>query len=150
MVACDGCQDLKVGDEVWTLGSKAYADFIVASESGLSRKPASISHHDAGTLPEVGLTSLFSLKRTASDPGSPLPPPGSPWKKANLTVVVTAGSGGTGAAAIQMANAWGAAHIATATTGAAGIDFVRSLGATIITVRLSPRPHPDQHHYHCP
>ncbi len=133
VVACDGCQELKVGDEVWTLASGAYADYVVASEDDLSRKPASISHRDAGTLPEVGLTSLFSLKRTASDPGDPLPPPGSPWHKANLTVVVTAGSGGTGSVALQLARAWGAAHIATATTGEAGIAFVRSLGATIVT-----------------
>lgn len=133
VVACSDCTDFKVGDEVWTLQRGAYADYVAVSEDMLSRKPASISHGDAGTIPEVGLTSLFSLKRTASDPGGPMPPPGSPWKKDNLTVVITAGSGGTGSVAIQMAKAWGAAHIATATTGAAGIAFVRSLGATIVT-----------------
>ena len=83
---------------------------------------------------KVGLTSLFSLKRTGALPGTPLPE-GSPWSGANfsnLTVVVTAGSGGTGAYGIQLAKAWGAKHIATATTGAAGVAFVRSLGATYI------------------
>ena len=133
IVACDGCKSLKVGDEVWTLSHGAYSDFVVADEDRIGLKPPSISHHDAGTLPEVSLTSLFSLKRTASPPSSPLPPPGNPWTKSNLTVVVTAGSGGTGSVALQMARAWGAAHIATATTGAAGEAFVRSLGATIVT-----------------
>ena len=47
----------------------------------------SISARDAATIPEVGLTSLFSLKRTAVLPGQgPLPGPGSPWNKTNLTV----------------------------------------------------------------
>ena len=32
-----------------------------------------------------------------------------------------------------MAKAYGAKHIATSTTGAAGIAFVKSLGATIVT-----------------
>jgi NADPH2:quinone reductase len=134
VVACPGCTRLKVGDEVWTLARGAYADFVVSPESSTGVKPASISHADAGTVPEVGLTSLFSLKRTASDPSAPLPPPGSPWgAKTNLSVVITAGSGGTGAVGIQFAKAWGAAHIATATTGEAGIEFVKSLGATFVT-----------------
>jgi NADPH:quinone reductase-like Zn-dependent oxidoreductase len=77
----------------------------------------------------VGLTSLLSLKRTGSLPGTPLPK-GSPWASANytnLTVVVTAGSGGTGFVGLQMAKAWGAKHIATSTTGE-GIAFVKTLG----------------------
>ena len=61
-------------------------------------------------MPEVGLTSLFSLKRTGSAPGSPLPP-ASPWKKDNLTIVITAGSGGTGFVGIELAKAYGAAHV---------------------------------------
>ena len=84
-------------------------------------------------MPEVGLTSLFSLKRTASEPGSPLPQ-GSPWpSKSNLTVLITAGAGGTGSIGIQLAKAWGASHIATAASGDASIQFVRSLGATYVT-----------------
>jgi NADPH:quinone reductase-like Zn-dependent oxidoreductase len=87
---------------------------------------------DAATIPEVGLTSLFSLKRTAAAPGTPLPT-GNPWTKSNLTVVITAGSGGTGSIGIELAKAWGAAHIATSTSGAAGIAFVKELGATFVT-----------------
>lgn len=47
--------------------------------------------------------------------------------------MVTAGGGGTGFIGIEMAKAWGAKHIATATTSAAGFEFVKSLGADIVT-----------------
>ena len=43
------------------------------------------------------------------------------------------GRAGTGSIGIELAKAWGAKHIATATTGSAGIAFVRSLGATFVT-----------------
>jgi len=132
VVACPGCTRLREGDQVWTLAQPAYADFVVAPEADVGLKPTSINQTAAATVPEVGLTSLFSLYRTALPPGTPLSP-GSPWNKANLTVVITAGSGGTGSVGIEIAKAWGAAHIATATTGAAGIAFVRSLGATMVT-----------------
>lgn len=132
VVSCSGCSRLKVGDEVWTLASPAYSEYVVAKEENVGLKPVSIDLTSAATIPEVGLTSLFSLKRTAAAPGTPLPA-GSPWTKDNLTIVITAGSGGTGSVGIELAKAWGATNIATATTGAAGIAFVKSLGATFVT-----------------
>ena len=54
---------------------------------------------------------------------------GAPWEPSrNLTVVVTSGSGGTGFAAIQLAKAYGAGTVVTATSGA-NADFVKSIGA---------------------
>ena len=103
---------------------------LVETKTGL--RPTNVAPAAAGTIPEVGLTSLFSLKRTAAAPGTPLPF-GNPWNRTNLTVVITAGSGGTGSVGIELAKAWGAAHIATSTTGAAGIAFVKKLGATMVT-----------------
>ena len=133
VVACPSCKSLKVGDSVWGFAQPAYSDFALTTEEDLGLKPTSLRALDAGTIPEVGLTSLFSLKRTGSLPGTPLPA-GTPWKNfSNLTVVVTAGSGGTGSVGIQMAKAWGAKAIATATTGVEGFAFVRSLGATYVT-----------------
>ena len=110
----------------------AYSDYVAQPVSHISRRPTSLDHHHAGTLPEVGLTSLFSLKRTIAPPGTALPH-GSPWNAStypNLTVAVTAGAGGTGMIGLQLAKAWGAKHIATSTTGAAGEAFV--LGADIV------------------
>jgi NADPH:quinone reductase-like Zn-dependent oxidoreductase len=83
-------------------------------------------------VPEDGLTSLFSLKRLTSDPGSPLVA-GSPWaNKTNVTVVITSGSGGTGSFGIALAKAYGATNIWTATTGDKGTAFVKGLGATLV------------------
>jgi len=135
VVACPGCTRLKVGDAVWTLANHAYSDYVVGEEAKTGLRPKSLEANVAATIPEVGLTSYLSLKRTGSMPGSPLPS-GSPWASgnfSNLTVVVTAGAGGTGFIGIELAKAWGAKHIATETTGADGIAFVKSLGADIVT-----------------
>lgn len=132
---CAGCTKLQVGDKVWTLASGAYSEYVSAKEAQTGLMPTNLDFTEAATVPEVGLTSLLSLKRTGSLPGTPLPS-GSPWTSgnfSNLTVLVTAGSGGTGSIGIELAKAWGAKHIATSTTGAAGIAFVRSLGATFVT-----------------
>lgn len=135
VVACPGCTRLKIGDAVWTLAHGAYSDYVVGEEAATGLQPKWLDANAAATIPEVGLTSYLSLKRTGSTPGSPLPS-GSPWASgnfSNLTVVITAGAGGTGFIGIELAKAWGAKHIATETTGAEGIAFVKSLGADIVT-----------------
>lgn len=135
VVECNGCERLKVGDEVWGFAHPAYSDYVATPESQTALKPRSLPMAQAGTIPEVGLTSLFSLKRTgaASLPGTPMPK-NSPWHgRSNLTVVITAGSGGTGFIGIEIAKAYGAVNIATATTGANAIAFVKKLGATYVT-----------------
>jgi NADPH:quinone reductase-like Zn-dependent oxidoreductase len=135
VVECTGCTRLKPGDEVWTLSNPAYAEYITTEEKTTGLKPASMSFADAGTIPEVGLTSLLSLKRTTIPPGT-TPSAGSPWDPTmfvNLTVLVTAGAGGTGSVGLQLAKAWGAKHIATAASGDASFAFVKELGATYVT-----------------
>lgn len=139
VVACPqaylgGCTKWKVGDEVWGLSEGAYSEYVDAPNDVVGLKPKSLSMSDAGSIPEVALTSFMSLKRTATEPRTPIPS-GSPWangKFSNLTVVVTAGGGGTGFIGIQMAKAWGAKHIVTSTTSAEGFAFVKSLGADIV------------------
>eukprot|EP00040_Diaphanoeca_grandis_P018811 m.98994 g.98994 ORF g.98994 m.98994 type:complete len:371 (-) comp27120_c1_seq1:124-1236(-) len=135
VVKCPGCTRLKVGDQVWGGGSSAYAEYLTVDEKDVSLKPSNLDFIYAATVPEVGLTSLFSLKRTTSLPGTPLPS-GSPWANknfSNLTVIITAGSGGTGFMGIELAKVYGAVNILTATTGAIGFSFVKSLGATFVT-----------------
>lgn len=133
VVACPGCTRLKVGDEVWTAAPPAYAEYAVSEEAATGLKPSKLSFVEAGSLPEVGLTSFMCLKRTAAKPGTPLPS-GSPWpNRKNLTVVITAGSGGTGFMGIELARAWGATHIVTSASGDAAQAFVKSLGATLVT-----------------
>ena len=133
VISCPNCTTIKPGDAVWTLAQPAYSQYVTTAESVVSLKPTSLDFQEAATIPEVGLTSFLSLKRTGSLPNTPLPQ-GSPWAAGNytnLTVAITAGSGGTGFIGIQMAKAWGAKHIFTSTTGE-GIDFVKSLGADFV------------------
>merc|ERR1711879_649423 len=54
---------------------------------------------------------------------------GAPWSNSNnVTVLITAGTGGTGYVAVQLAKALGATYIVTA-AGPENLDFARSLGA---------------------
>lgn len=120
VVSCNNCTRLKVGDFVWGGTGQAFADFVVHDETTIGKKPLLLDPISAGTIPEVGLTSLFSLKRT-----------GAPWNKENLTVVVTSGSGGTGFIGIQLAKALGATTVVTSTSSA-NVDFVKRLGADLV------------------
>jgi len=133
VVSCPGCTRLAVGDEVWALGSHAYAEYASMAETKAGVKPKSLTFTEAGSLPQAIVTSYLSLKRTdpVSPPGTPMPM-GAPWQgKSNITVVVTAGSGGTGFTGIELAMAWGATNVITASTGE-GIEFCYGLGATLV------------------
>merc|ERR1711934_43705 len=121
------CQGFNPGDEVWGFFAGAYAQYAVAeceSTEGspnvntvIGAKPANLGLQDAGTIPIVGGTA-FSMLRAA----------GFPYSQPNLTVVITAGQGGTGFMAIQLSKALGASTVITAATGD-GIAFVKQLGA---------------------
>jgi NADPH:quinone reductase-like Zn-dependent oxidoreductase len=88
VVSCPGCTRLKVGDRVWTMASGAFAEYVAHPEGHVGLRPQSLGAVEAGAVPEDGLTSLFSLKRTASEPKSALPA-GSPWNKTNTCVKAT-------------------------------------------------------------
>lgn len=93
----------------------------MADEGRLGLIPKSLNLTEAATIPEVGLTDVCSLKAG-----------GAPWTgRANLTVVVTSGAGGTGFLAIQLAKAYGAAHVVTAGSPSS-FSFLRALGADTI------------------
>ena len=114
-----GVKRLKLGDRVWGVTKGAYAEFILAEELVTGLVPAGLRMADAGTIPEVGTTSLQCLQKC-----------GAPWDvKRNVTVVVTSGTGGTGFIGVQLARAFGAGEIITATSGASNIAFAKQLGA---------------------
>jgi len=114
------CSGVKLGDEVWGVVIGTYAQYAVASCHGLSKKPASISLAEAGTLPVVSATALQCLQAA-----------GLPSTKKNVTVVITSGQGGTGIPAIQLAKAMGATRVITAASGY-GIELTESLGADLV------------------
>jgi NADPH2:quinone reductase len=92
-----------------------YADYAVVPRLGCERVPADMSVRDAAGLPIVYPTAFLALRQRASlQPGE--------------TVLVHAGAGGVGSAAIQLAKHWGARVIATA-GGPAKVALCRDLGA---------------------
>jgi NADPH:quinone reductase-like Zn-dependent oxidoreductase len=107
------------GDEVIaynrqdTVQHGTYAERVAAPVRTLARKPASLSWEQAAGLPLAGLTAYQSLRAAGVGKGD--------------TVLVHAAAGGVGSIAVQIAVAWGARVIGTASEP--NHDFLRSLGA---------------------
>jgi NADPH:quinone reductase-like Zn-dependent oxidoreductase len=107
----------KVGESVFSRPDIArngtYAEFVSILESEVARKPATISHIEAGVLPLAGLAAWESLVTVAKvGPGQ--------------RVLVHAAAGGVGSIAVQLAKARGAYVVGTAS--AANRALVESLG----------------------
>ncbi|KQY34563.1 MULTISPECIES: NADP-dependent oxidoreductase [Nocardia] len=107
------------GDEVFGMprlphAAGTYAEYVTAPARHLARKPANLTHAEAGALALVALTAWQALVDTADvRPGQ--------------RVLIHAGAGGVGHVAVQIAKARGAYVIATAR--ADNHAFVRDLGA---------------------
>jgi NADPH:quinone reductase len=113
--------DLKPGDRVMAmldnvgLTRGAYAEVADAHRSSLIRIPDAMSFEDAAAFTVIYQTGWFGLhRRAAIQPGE--------------TLLVHAGAGGVGSAAIQLGKAAGAVVIATAGTDKK-VDVCRALGA---------------------
>ena len=108
---------LKAGDPVYaffTLREEGgYAEFALAKESEVARKPSSITYEEAAAVPAAGSTAWQALVDAAK-------------LGAGQTVLIHGGSGGVGHFAIQIAKARGARVIATAS--AANQEFLKKLG----------------------
>ncbi|HEX6246527.1 MAG TPA: NAD(P)-dependent alcohol dehydrogenase [Nocardioidaceae bacterium] len=101
-------------DEVYGVGRGAFAEYAVAREDKLARKPVSLSFEQAAVVPISAGTALQAL----TDQG--LLEPGQ-------SVLVTGASGGVGSYAVQLAKGLGADVTGVAST--AKLDLVRVLGA---------------------
>jgi NADPH:quinone reductase-like Zn-dependent oxidoreductase len=102
------------GDEVFGIAPGSFAEYAVAREDKLVRKPASTTFEQAAVVPISGLTAL----RAVCDVGR---------VEAGQQVLIIGASGGVGTYAVQLAKAFGAE--VTAVCSAAKFDLVRSLGA---------------------
>lgn len=91
-----------------------YAEFVAIRAKECARKPATISHVEAASLPLAGITAWESMVDTAA-------------VQAGQRVLVHAGSGGVGSLAIQLLKDLGATVIAT--TSERNRALVESLGA---------------------
>ncbi len=112
-------EDLKVGDEVYYAialmdGDGANAEYHVANQSIVTRKPVNISHTEAASVPVAGGTAWAALIDRADI-------------KVGESVLIHGGGGGVGSFAIQIAKAAGA-YVYT-TCGDYDFEMVHSIGA---------------------
>ena len=103
-----------VGDEVYGVAPGSFAEYAVARETQLARKPANLSFTQAAVVPVSAATALRALV----DVGR---------LQSGQSVLVTGASGGVGSYAVQLAKAFGAEVTGVCSTAKA--DLVRSLGA---------------------
>jgi len=104
----------KRGDEVYALlEGGAYAEYAAARETVVARKPRTVDHIQAATVPVAGLTAWQALFEVAQ-------------LTAGQKVLIHAAAGGVGNFAVQLAKAKGAYVIGTAS--GKNQAFLRELG----------------------
>ena len=103
-----------VGDEVYGVAPGSFAEYAVAREDKLARKPANLSFAQAAAIPVSAGTALQALV----DAGR---------VQAGQSVLIVGASGGVGSYAVQLAKAFGAE--VTGVSSTAKVDLVTSLGA---------------------
>jgi NADPH:quinone reductase-like Zn-dependent oxidoreductase len=110
-------QDFAPGDEVYGMNDwfadGATAEFCIALSRNIARKPASLSHEAAASVPLGALTAWQGLDRAQLKPGERL--------------LVHGGAGAVGLYVVQLAHLRGARVITT--VSAKDADFVKQLGA---------------------
>lgn len=97
----EGVDNVKVGDQVFGLAVFGLATHTLARAADVTRIPKGISHEEAATLPVVFMTSWHALKHAAR-------------LRKGEWILIHAGAGGVGMAAIQIAHHLGAKVIASA------------------------------------
>ena len=117
----EGVNWLAVGDEVMgdlaLHGFGGFAEYAVAPEAILAKKPAELSFETAGTISLAGGTALQAvLLGGGIQPGQ--------------RVLILGASGGVGTYAVQLAKHFGAE--VTAVCGTRNVEQTRSLGADIV------------------
>lgn len=102
------------GDEVYGIGAGTFAEYAVAGEDKLARKPVNLSFAQAAIVPTSAMTALQALTEIGR-------------VEAGQRVLVTGASGGVGTFAVQIARTLGA-HV-TAECSTTKVDLVVALGA---------------------
>ncbi|WP_371481397.1 NADP-dependent oxidoreductase [Kitasatospora sp. NBC_00315] len=113
-----GASGWRTGDEV--LGFRLFgghAEYVTVDCAQLVAKPAGMPWEQAGSLSASGQTAHVALSGLKVGPGD--------------TVLVHGAAGGVGTVAVQLARAWGATVIGTASER--NHDYLRGLGAVPVT-----------------
>lgn len=110
------------GDDVWYTpqifdGPGSYAEYHVAVEGIVAKKPPTLSHLEAASLTLVGGTAWEALVVRAA-------------LRVGESILIHGGAGGVGHVAIQLAKAMGARVFTTVRE--ANFAFARSLGADVV------------------
>jgi NADPH:quinone reductase-like Zn-dependent oxidoreductase len=113
--------DFRPGDAVYGLADfprdGAAAEFVAVRAANLARKPRSVGHTEAASLPLSALTAWQALFVRGE-------------LVAGQSVLIHAGAGGVGSLAVQLARSRGVRVFATAS--ARDVAFVQSLGADAV------------------
>jgi len=102
------------GDEVFGVSGASWAEYTIAREDRLAKKPPNLSFEEAAAVPVAGVTALQALR----DKGQ---------VQTGEKVLINGASGGVGTFAIQLAKVLGADVTAVCSTW--NVDQARSLGA---------------------
>ena len=108
-------KDFAIGDEVVGMAPYCFRSFVTVSEKMIFKKSNSMTFEQAATLPTVFLTAYYSLHELAR-------------MRKKESVLIHAGTGGVGMAAIQIARGLGLEIFATAGTPEKR-DLLLKLGA---------------------
>lgn len=111
----EGVTGLAVGQKAMGMGPQGQAEYVAINANYVFPYPASVDPVQAGGMPIVFLTAYHLLRSRGQ-------------LQAGDTVLIQAGASGVGTVAIQLAKAWGARVITTAST-TEKLDLARSLGA---------------------
>jgi NADPH:quinone reductase-like Zn-dependent oxidoreductase len=103
-----------IGDEVYGTAPGSFAEYAVARQGNLARKPVNLSFAQAAVVPVSAGTALQALVDVAK-------------VQAGQSVLIVGASGGVGTYAVQLAKAFGAQVTGVCST--AKTDLVTSLGA---------------------
>jgi NADPH2:quinone reductase len=110
------------GDEVWASPALnragAHAEFVCVDHRTAAHKPKNLSHAEAAALPLVALTAWECLHLRAK-------------VRAGQTVLVTAGGGGVGHVAIQLAKLAGC-EVFTMAASEESIELAKEVGADLV------------------
>jgi hypothetical protein len=113
-----GVTEFTPGDQIFGVTNPrftgAYAEYAIAGAGMIAKKPASLTHVDAASVPVVAVTAWQALFEEAH-------------LEQGAKVLIHGAAGNVGAYAVQLARAAGL-HV-TATSFARDIAYVRSLGA---------------------
>jgi NADPH:quinone reductase len=118
-----GVGDLAPGDEVYYTpeifgpgSNRSYAEYNVAAADIVAKKPASLSHEEAASIPLAGGTAYEAIVRRLA-------------VRVGETILIHGGAGGVGSFAVQIAKASGARVLTSA--GADNQDTLKKLGADV-------------------